>query len=135
MAQRILLVEDEEFIRDLYKRQLDLAGFETVISKSADEALPLVTQNAYDLVLLDIMLPGTLGGIDLLRKMKQDEKTKSMKVVVLTNLGQDEVIKEAFQLGAEGFLIKSSLTPDQVVLEVKNYLANIPQAPPNPPAQ
>lgn len=119
---KILLIEDEDYIRDLYKRQLDNAGLLTDAFATGQEGLAAVTKSHYDLILLDIMLPDT-NGLQILKEVKQNPATKQTTVVLLTNLGQDVIIKEGFELGAEGYLIKASLTPNQVVQEVKNALA------------
>lgn len=119
---KVLLVEDEEFIRDLFKRQLDLSGFTTDAFGTGQDGLSAITKNAYDLVLLDIMLPD-INGLQILQKIRQDEATKNIVVVLLTNLGQDAVIKQGFELGADGYLVKAAYTPDQIVQEVKNIIA------------
>lgn len=121
MAKRILLIEDEDYIRDLYKRQLDLAGFLTDGFADGKSGLSAIQQNVYDLVLLDIMLPG-INGLEILKEIKHNVMTKNIPVVLLTNLGQEVIIEEAFKLGAEGYLIKASVTPDQIIQEVKNIL-------------
>ena len=120
-SKRILLIEDEDFIRDLYKRQLDLAGFTTDAFGHGQDGLDALSQNSYDFILLDIMLPG-VNGLDILRKVKGDEKTKNIPVILLTNLGQDSIIKEGFALGAKEHIIKASFTPDQIVEKVKSLL-------------
>lgn len=126
---KVLLVEDEDYIRDLYKRQLDQAGLQTDACATGQEGLSAIASNHYDLILLDIMLPDT-NGLQILKEVKQNPSTKATTVVLLTNLGQDVIIKEGFELGAEGYLIKASLTPSQVVQEVKNALSKKR----NPPA-
>lgn len=131
--KRILLVEDEDFIRDLYKRQLELAGFQVDAKPNGAEGLVAAKQNPYDLVLLDIMLPD-INGLEILKQLKQGPVSKNTPIVMLTNLGQDTVIKEGFTLGAEGYLIKASYTPDQIVQEVKNIVnKKAPPANPNLP--
>lgn len=117
--QRILLVEDETPIRELYKRELNLAGFITDDFATGKEGLAALKAGQYDLVLLDIMLPD-INGLEVLRTIKQDEQISNTPVVFLTNLGQEAIIQKGFGLGAEGYLIKAALTPDQMVLEVKN---------------
>ena len=89
-----------------------------------DGAEGLVKANDFrpHLILLDIMLP-KLNGLDLLRTIKTKPETKDIPVILLTNLGQESVIKEGFTLGAEGYLIKSAYTPSQIIEEVKNFLA------------
>lgn len=125
---RVLLVEDEEFIRDLFKRQLDLSGFATDAFANGQDGLAAISKNAYDLVLLDIMLPD-INGLQILQNIRQNPATKGVAVVLLTNLGQDAVIKQGFELGADGYLVKAAYTPDQIVQEVKNIMAKkAPQA-------
>lgn len=118
MAKRILLIEDEDSIRDLYKRQLDLAGFVTDGFASGQEGLAALERDTYDLILLDIMLP-KVNGLDLLMELKRNEKTKNIPVILVTNLGQDDIIKEGLSLGAVSYLVKLHYTPDQIVQEVK----------------
>jgi DNA-binding response OmpR family regulator len=130
---KLLLVEDEEYIRDLYKRQLDLAGLMTDAFGMGNEGLAAAEKNAYDLILLDIMLPD-INGLQILQKIKQNPISKATPVVLLTNLGQDAVIKQGFELGADGYLVKAAYTPDQIVQEIKNILAKKPTTPVAPPA-
>ena len=122
MQPKILLIEDEDYIRDLYKRQIELSHMQVDAFGLGQEGLQAALKNKYDLLLLDIMLPDT-NGLQILKEIKQNESSKGLTVVLLTNLGQDVIIKEGFELGAEGYLIKASLTPNQVVDEVKNVLA------------
>jgi len=118
---KVLLVEDEEFIRDLFKRQLDLSGFTTDAFSNGQDGLAAISKNAYDLVLLDIMLPD-INGLQILQNIRSNPTTKGVAVVLLTNLGQDAVIKQGFELGADGYLVKAAYTPDQIVQEVKNIM-------------
>lgn len=118
---KVLLVEDEEFIRDLFKRQLDLSGFTTDAFGNGNDGLAALGKNAYDLVLLDIMLPD-INGLQILQTIRSKPETKNIAVVLLTNLGQDAVIKQGFELGADGYLVKAAYTPDQIVQEVKNIM-------------
>lgn len=131
---RVLLVEDEEFIRDLFKRQLDLSGFSTDAFGTGNDGLAALGKNAYDLVLLDIMLPD-INGLQILQNIRSNPTTKGIAVVLLTNLGQDAVIKQGFELGADGYLVKAAYTPDQIVQEVKNIMQKKQaQAQPQAPA-
>lgn len=118
---KILLIEDEEFLRDIYKRTLDLANMPTDAAVNGKDGLKALENNTYDLVLLDIMLPDT-NGLEILKQIKSQEKTKDIPVVLLTNLGQETIIKQGYDLGALGYLIKSSHNPDEIVEEVKNML-------------
>lgn len=128
---KILLVEDEKFIADLYSSQLQKAGFEIKVANDGLTGLQMLSTEQFDLLLLDIMLPG-MNGLELLRDFKSKNPNSKMVVLLLTNLGQDAVIKEGFDLGAQGYLIKASYTPDQVVQEVKNALSGKSAGTPNP---
>ena len=118
---KILIVEDDLFIRELYERQLALAGYEVSSAADGPEGLLKVNEVHPDLLLLDIMLP-KMNGLDLLKTIKAKDDTKMIPVILLTNLGQDSVIKEGFNLGADGYLNKSAYTPDQIIEEIKKFL-------------
>lgn len=129
--KKILLVEDEDFIRELYTRQLSKAGFSVKSAVDGQSGLDTLKAEAFDLLLLDIMLPG-MNGLQLLREFKTQNPTSPMITILLTNLGQEAVIKEGFELGAQAYLIKASYTPDQIVNEVKNALFGTSQPTPPP---
>lgn len=118
---KILIVEDDFFIRDLYEKQLRIAGFEVTSASDGQEGLEKTKEIHPDLLLLDIMLP-KMNGLDVLKAIKKDTEISSIRVMLLTNLGHETVIKECFALGAEGYLVKSAYTPAQIVQEVKNLL-------------
>ena len=126
-ATKILIVEDDLFIRELYERQLVLAGYQVATAADGPEGLTKINEFQPNLLLLDIMLP-QMNGLDLLKTIKANEQTKGIPVILLTNLGQDSVIKEGFSLGADGYLIKSAYTPDQIIEEVKKFLSPKPAA-------
>jgi len=133
MAKKILLVEDETFIADLYSRQLTKAGFDVKTTNDGISGLKDLESADFDLLLLDIMLPG-MNGLELLKQWRTKQPKSTMPVLLLTNLGQDEVIKEGFALGAQGYLIKAGYTPEQVVNEVQNVLAGKQSSGSNPNA-
>jgi len=129
MAKKILLIEDDEFISFIFKRQLEQAGFLVDTSLRGKEGLDAGLQGGYELVLLDIMLPD-INGLDILRQLKLNAVAKSIPVIMLTNVGQESVIKEAYKSGAEGYLIKASYTPDQIVTEVQKFFTQQSQPAP-----
>lgn len=121
--KKVLLVEDEALIRELYARQLAKSGFLVKSAADGESGLQALNQEKFDLLLLDIMLPG-INGLEMLKAFKSKDPNSTMLVILLTNLGQESVIKEGFELGANAYLIKTSYTPDQIVQEVKNTLDN-----------
>ncbi|NCS32631.1 response regulator [bacterium] len=121
--EKILIIEDDFFIRELYERQFTKEGYIVLVAEDGPTGLVMASQELPQLILLDIMLP-KLNGLDLLRTLKSKDETKGIPVILLTNLGQESVIKEGFELGAESYLIKSAYTPSQIIEEIKNFLEN-----------
>ena len=121
MANKILIVEDDDFVSELYDHQFSKSGFATSLAGNGEAALDLIKKEKFDVVLLDIMIP-KIDGVEVLKRLKADANTKDMAVIILSNLGQDELIKQALQIGAKAYIIKSLYTPDQVVAEVRSIL-------------
>lgn len=120
--KKILIVEDDQFLREFYQELLTTEGYFIDVAADGEIGLSKMQSNEYNLVLLDLMLPKK-DGVQILRDLKKSPpKSPNITIVILTNLGQDVVIKECFDLGANGYLIKSALNPDQVLTEVKSYL-------------
>jgi len=123
MAQRILIIEDDQYLRDLYQELMETEGYEVEVAQDGMEGSKKALEGGFDLLVVDIMLPKK-DGLDILRDLKKEKPKKpNGKIVLLTNLGQDSVIKEGFDLGAAGYLIKSSMTPDQVLHEFRALMA------------
>jgi len=122
---KILLVEDDLFLRELYAKLLSDEGFKVDLAVNGLEAERLMKQGGYDLVLLDLMLPGK-SGVEILRSMNEQEKAACGKIVALSNLAQDGVVDQVFKLGAAGFLIKSDYTPDEMMAKVYDFLSSEP---------
>ncbi len=119
---KILIVEDATFLRELYEELLVGEGYEVDTAVDGEEGIQRALKNEYDLTLLDIMLPQKDGLTVMTELKEQGQLGRLGKVVMLTNLGQDAVIKKGFNLGASGYLIKSAYTPDQILNEVANFL-------------
>lgn len=118
---KILIVEDDQFLRELYRDLLIEEGYEIEVAEDGDEGWEKMDEGRYDLTLLDIMLPKK-DGLTILKELKPEKRRACGQIILLTNLGQDAIIKEGFEAGAAGYLIKSALTPDQVLHEVKIFL-------------
>ena len=122
MTKNILIIEDEDDIRSVYSEILKDAGYD--VSEAADgvNGLALAQKGLWDVLLLDIMLPGE-DGMQLLRSIKKNPALQQKPIILLTNLENDTIITQCFELGASGYLIKSEITPDKIVAEVAGYLA------------
>ena len=125
-SKKILVVEDEEPLVELYKEILEDSGFKVRYAYSGDEGAELAAKEKFDLILLDLMLPtGSMNGTYVLSLIKGDkDKYGEPLVIVLTNLTNEAVIKDVLEQKADGFLMKTELTPEQIVKEVQNYLYN-----------
>lgn len=119
---RILIVEDDQFLRDFYQELLASEGYTIDVAADGEVALSKIRQGNWNLILLDIMLPKK-DGLNILRDLKvQPAAAPNGPIVVLTNLGNDTIINQAFTLGATGYLIKSALNPDEVLTEIHSFL-------------
>lgn len=119
--KKILLIEDEEDIRDVYSEYLELAGYKVITAANGDDGLNMAKKEDWDLMLLDIMIP-KVNGRDLLKHMHENFLIRSRPIIMLTNLGEESLITECLESGASGYLIKAEITPDKILNEVQNYL-------------
>ncbi|MCF7820020.1 MAG: response regulator [Candidatus Pacebacteria bacterium] len=120
---KILLVEDDPFLANIYEKKFAQAGFKLDKVGAAEPALDIISKNKPDLVLLDILLPGSLDGFAVLQKIKSSPTTENILVIMLSNFSGTEEVKKAKKLGADDYIIKIELTPSEVVDKVKRILA------------
>lgn len=121
VKKRILLVEDDAFVRDLYLDVLTAANYEVSYAVDGEDALNVAKQGTYDLILLDIMLP-KLTGLEVLKAFKDiGSNVKDVPVYLLTNLGEENISEEAYRLGADGYLLKAKYLPKQLVEEIDKF--------------
>lgn len=116
----ILIIEDDLYERELYQRVLEKAGYSVVTSGDGQEGF----QKAFDnpiMIVLDIMLPGK-NGLVILQDLKDNSATKDIPVLVLSNLGQGNIINEALRIGAEEFVLKSNVSTGEFIEKVKKIL-------------
>ncbi|MCH7541349.1 response regulator [Patescibacteria group bacterium] len=119
--KKVLIVDDETSIREIYKKEFNSEGFQVLLAADGEEGLLKAGEDSPHLILLDVMLP-KMNGIDVLKALKKNPLTKDIPILLLTNLGEETIIKEGFTMGAEGYLLKVSYTPAQVVAECRKFL-------------
>lgn len=119
--KKILVVEDENFLRDLYVQILKDEGFQVDQARDGEEAFQMLSDNQYDLTLLDVIIPN-MDGLQVLEALRKANPEIKNEVVLLTNLGQDLVIAKALEFGVRGYIIKSDFTPDELIKEIRGYL-------------
>jgi DNA-binding response OmpR family regulator len=120
----VLIVEDNEDLLNSYEETLNREGYNTFKALDGYQALDIMAKNVggIDLVLLDLMMPN-VDGLEVLRTMKDDEeKYGTVPVVILTNMTSENVIKEAFSLGATSYLVKTDLDYDGLVKEIDKFV-------------
>lgn len=121
MANKILIVEDDTFLQGLSASKLSKEGYEVTTAGDGDEAIKTLETLTPDIILLDLVLPGT-DGFSVLKKIRETDATKAIPVIVFSNLAQDEDIKKAKDLGANDFMIKSNFTLDELSEKIKGML-------------
>ena len=117
---KILMIEEDRFLRKIYKNKLSASGFEFSEATNGEEGLNKILAEKPDLVILDIILPRK-NGFDVLFEMKRNKNTKFIPVIILSNLGQDVDIQKGLSLGAQEYLVKTDTTLSEVVEKVKEW--------------
>ncbi|MFH0804979.1 MAG: response regulator [Patescibacteria group bacterium] len=120
---KILLVEDDKMLADMYITKFSKEGLEVVRAEDGAKGLEMAKRDKPDLVLLDIIMP-KLDGFAVLRELKKDPTMGSTHILLLTNLGQSEDVEKGRQLGADDYFIKANHTPAEIVEKVKYILTN-----------
>jgi DNA-binding response OmpR family regulator len=115
-GKKVLIIEDEQFISELYIRALTKAGYEVKVIVDGEQALTEAQTNNYDVILLDIMLPN-LTGNEILRRLRNTEETPALKakIIITTNLEMSEEDRAAIESHADGYIVKAEVTPKEMV--------------------
>ena len=122
--RKILLVEDEKLLIDLYKKELEKEGFEVEVAENGIEAEKKLKSQKFDLVLLDILMP-KMSGDELLEKIKKERFTEKVPFIVISNFDTPEIRKKVGYLGAKKYILKTDLTPKKLVEIVKKELQGV----------
>lgn len=119
--KKVLIVEDDNFVAEVYSTKLLEMGHEVIITQNGEEGLNVLKENLPDLILLDIIMP-VMGGIEMLEEIKKKEEWKKIPVILLTNIGEKDSIQKAQNLGVQDYLIKSHFTPAEVIEKIDAVL-------------
>jgi DNA-binding response OmpR family regulator len=118
---KILIIEDDVFMAGLLERKFKQGNFKILKASNANQARETITSNQIDLILLDVVLPGT-DGFTFLRELKKDEKNSKIPVIITSNLGQQEEIERGLTEGAADYIVKAHSTPGEIVDKVQEIL-------------
>jgi DNA-binding response OmpR family regulator len=119
--QRILIVEDDNFLSQMYVTKLELENFNVLSAFTGLQGLKTAQKEKPDLILLDLGLP-EMDGFEVLKHLKEDEATKNIPVLILTNFSQKDDIDRCLALGASDYLIKAHFVPSEVIKKIKDIL-------------
>ncbi|OGY54991.1 MAG: hypothetical protein A3A24_01775 [Candidatus Buchananbacteria bacterium RIFCSPLOWO2_01_FULL_46_12] len=120
LKSKILIVEDDPLLRELYQLKLAEEGFAVFTAQNGEEGFAIAAREVPELILLDIMMP-KVDGYEMLKKVKHDSRTNKIPVIIFSNLSQREEIEKGLRLGADDFIVKTSLTPLQLAARVRQY--------------
>ena len=118
---KVLFVEDDPTVAQMYRLKLELDGYQVVMAKDGEEGLELAARLEPDLIFLDIRLP-KMGGLDVLEQLRRATETMNTPVVILSNYGERELVERGLKLGALEYLIKSQTTPARLSSGVEGWL-------------
>ena len=131
---KIMLVEDDNNLREIYGARLLAEGYEIVSAKDGEEALAMAVKEKPDLIISDIMMP-KISGFDMLDILRSTAETKNTKVIMMTALSQSEDKDRAGKLGADRYLVKSQVTLEDVAKAAQEVLGGLPPTPPEQAAE
>jgi CheY-like chemotaxis protein len=119
--RRVLCIEDERFITELYVRALTKGGYQVDAIADGKQALAAAQTNQYDIILLDLMIP-TITGIEILRQLRDPARVPPLKakIIITTNLEQREDVRADIEKQADGYLVKAELTSHELVTFLDN---------------
>lgn len=115
-GKKVLCIEDEHFISELYTRALTEAGYTVTVEPDGQKGMTLAQTDVFDIVLLDLMIP-SVTGVDVLHTLRDTTKTPKLhaKIVIITNLEQRQEVRAAIEKQADGYLVKAEITPRELV--------------------
>ncbi|MCD5385019.1 MAG: response regulator [Candidatus Pacebacteria bacterium] len=123
MALKILVVEDDKFLRELITQKLIREGYDVKGAVDGEDGVIKIKEEKPDIILLDLILPG-IDGFEVLTKVKDDPELKDIPVLILSNLGQRDDVERGLKLGAVDFLIKAHFTPGEIIEKIEKIMGD-----------
>jgi two-component system response regulator AdeR len=121
MTKRVLIVEDDEILREIYETKFEMEGFDVATARDGVEGLQLAGSTEPDIILLDMLMP-RMTGLEFLKAYGLASKHPTVKAVIMSNKSSAPEINQAKALGVLDYLIKSQHTPEEIVEKVRGYL-------------
>lgn len=124
MSKTLLIIEDDNFLQGLEATKLKKEGYDILTASNSVEAFKIIdSKTRFDLILLDLLLPG-VDGFMILEKIRQDKTFLNIPVIVFSNLSEEKDIKRATKLGISEFMVKSNFTLDELAKRVKSLIGS-----------
>ncbi len=123
MAKKVLIIEDDTFLQSLAAKKLGAEGFEVLTASDATAASKAIEDHTPDVVLLDLIFPGSTDGFGILKKIRENVKMTKTPVIIFSNLSEEKDVVKAKELGATDYMIKSNFTLDELTQKVKELTA------------
>ena len=118
----ILIADDDQFFSTLLKVKFEEEGLVAQVANNGEEAMKMIRAKRPDLLVLDIVMP-VKDGFEVIKEIKEDDKLKTLKIVVLTNLAQEEDKKSVLQMGVQDFIVKSDVSIADLAKKIKEILS------------
>ena len=119
--KKVLIVEDDPMLVDIYSKKFEIGGFEVVLAGTGVEAVKKAQETKPDVILLDLVLP-EIDGFAALKLIREDKTLDKTKIIISSNLSQEDERQKAEELGANGFITKANFTPQEMVTKVQEVL-------------
>ncbi len=119
---KILIIEDEAGFRRIYKEVLESGGYEVLLAENGEKGLESAGADMPDLILLDLKLP-TMHGFEVLQRLKEDDSTRDIPVIIFSVMGEQDDIQQGLDLGAEDYAVKGFYSPREILNQVGSILA------------
>ena len=119
--KKILIIEDEKLLLEMYQSRFEKEGYRVLTALSGKKGIALAQKEKPDLIILDILMPG-IDGYEVIKKLKKDSRTQKIIILVFSNLGQPAEINRGLELGADDYIVKTDLTPSQLLNKVEKML-------------
>jgi len=121
MSRKILVIEDDKFLRELISQKLLKEGYDIAEANDGEKGIEAVKKENPGLVLLDLILPG-IDGFEVLARIKADPEISEIPIIILSNLGQKDDIEKGLKMGAADYLIKAHFTPAEIIEKIRSVL-------------
>ena len=122
--KKIIIAEDEPVLIEMYRLYFERAGYEVLKASNGRECIDFVKNEKPNIILLDILMP-KVDGWEVLKQLKTDPETKKIPILVFSNLGQTQEIQKGLDLGADDYVIKSNMTPKELLEKVEGMITKI----------